>query len=179
MATTSSRIHHDNISPHRCAITSLVCYAFPSSHRRHILNFNLALFILFGFIFSASGLPHFKQWTIWRTGQGRERRIKIMRAIILPRNCYVYCALWEMPLLLFSSRKNLFLCLLSPFTPWNDADKSCGAKVAARSCALMISCIGRILRGCRNFSRSSRFSIRHKNFVNVYENQWISMNSSL
>lgn len=31
------------------------------SKRRHILNFNLALFILFGFIFSASGLPHFEQ----------------------------------------------------------------------------------------------------------------------
>lgn len=31
------------------------------SQRRHILNFNLALFILFGFIFSASELPHFEQ----------------------------------------------------------------------------------------------------------------------
>lgn len=71
------------------------------SQRRHILNFNLALFILFGFIFSASGLPHFKR-TLRRMGPGRERRIKIMRAIIQPRNCYGYCALWEMPLLLFS-----------------------------------------------------------------------------
>lgn len=45
------------------------------SQRRHILNFNLALFILFGFIFSASGLPHFKR-TLSENGAGKRETDK-------------------------------------------------------------------------------------------------------
>lgn len=62
-----------------------------SSSNHHISSFNLALFILLsGFAFS--------------TAMGEsEMRIKIMRAIIQPPNCYGDCALCEMPLLLFRS----------------------------------------------------------------------------
>lgn len=90
----STQIHHGNFHhPHRIA------FIFPL---RSLLR--TAIAVTFSEFQSRTiySLSRFAcEWKRRKGGDESEMRIKIMRAIIQPRNCYGYCALWEMPLLLF------------------------------------------------------------------------------